>query len=99
MSIHGVCDKCGFIFLLEFGLRCPACVMVERTENVTKAFAPVDTIRTALGIEGLREDDELPGVYHWGESSYVEEDVIPKQVRMPKHEDDQVWELRRLFRL
>ena len=52
MSMQGVCAKCGFVFLLDYGLECPACVLAARAENVRKTFAPVDPLRTALGIHG-----------------------------------------------
>jgi hypothetical protein len=93
--IIATCAQCSFRFDILFGIDCPRC----RTEAVKEAFKPVDALRTALGIKGLYEDAELDGVFHWyqwGESNYQEE--YP-QVRMPKYEDDQIWELRRLFRL
>ena len=54
------CSKCGFRFDILFGLDCPSC----RTEAVKKAFAPIDPLRTALGV-GLTPDPELDGVYHY----------------------------------
>src|SRR5271157_6325819 len=50
--IQGVCDKCGFVFLLEYGLDCPACNMAARAERVAQAFRPIDPLRTAMGIPG-----------------------------------------------
>jgi hypothetical protein len=63
-GIMGRCEKCGHVFDVLLGFNCPACV-AWRTERVREAFAPIDPLRTALGIHGLREDAELDGVWHW----------------------------------
>ncbi len=54
------CSTCGFRFDILFGVGCPRC----RTEAVREAFRPVDSLRTAMGIAGLKPDDELD-VWHW----------------------------------
>jgi hypothetical protein len=132
MPIHAVCNNCGFIFLVEFGLDCPACIMADRAEAVAKTFKPLDSLRTALGIPGLREHPELSDVweYHGDEirwhgkepdNSMSEHEAhqretlrylrgerlctpnsdpaeLPRDMKLPKHADAQIWELRRLFR-
>lgn len=51
-GIVGTCSACGFVFdILENpALTCPAC----RATRIAKTFAPVDPLRTALGIGGKR---------------------------------------------
>ena len=50
MNIAGECKVCGYIFDPTVVGECPAC----RATNVAKAFAPVDPLRTALGVGGKR---------------------------------------------
>ncbi len=49
------CSRCHFQFDTLFGLSCPRCDMTAHTENVRKAYAPIDPLRTALGIKAVRE--------------------------------------------
>lgn len=101
-SIIGTCQKCGYRY--DF-LRsnCPNC----RLQAMQKAFAPIDPLRTALGIQGLREDAELDGVFHWHGEEYPGRLCAPKEsfaeipqgCKMPKSEDGQIYELKRLFKL
>ena len=50
--IKGMCAKCGCIFEINWNhIECPACLAV-RIERVRQAFAPVDALRTAMGIPG-----------------------------------------------
>ena len=79
--LKGTCSTCGFLFLLEYGLSCPACNLADRTERVKRTFAPVDMLRTALamGIETEVVDD--------------------KCFRIPRYEDEQVYQLKRMRKL
>ena len=36
MNDKAVCKKCGFVYLLEYGLECPACILSARTRRLTK---------------------------------------------------------------
>ena len=95
--IIATCSKCGFRFDILFGVACPRC----RAEAVREAFKPVDALRTALGmgvrLHGKLADPEYMRGKGWGEEDWTEE--VPKGCRMPKDEADQIYELRRLFRL
>lgn len=44
--VIGTCATCGFRFDLLFGIDCPRC----RSEHIKSAFAPIDPLRTALGV-------------------------------------------------
>lgn len=112
--MQGTCAKCGFVFLLEHGLDCPACHMATRAERVAKAFKPVDVLRTALGIgtlhtgvdwgspewKGVRARADAAmnqdGTWLVPESAQAE---VPRGCRIPTTEADQVYQLRRLFRI
>jgi hypothetical protein len=113
MSIKGTCAACGFVFLLDFGLNCPACRMTARIEKVKQTFAPINPLRTALGIDkSLREslsdikDKEL-AEWHWhGEQYYRPSDIdkeadaeVPEKCKIPNDKASQIYELRRIFRL
>ncbi len=100
-NITGKCATCGCTFDVLLGIACPSC-------RVRKAFAPLDPLRTALGIQGLREDAELDGVWHyWHGEEYpgrlsapnASPTEMPQGCKMPKSEDAQVYELKRLFKL
>jgi hypothetical protein len=99
-NIIGTCVKCGYALDVLLIGRCPNC----RLQAVAKAFAPVDALRTALGIPGLVEDAELDGVWHWhGEpyeiySRYYQPEV-PRECKVPQGKEAQVYELKRRFRL
>ena len=100
------CAKCGFRFDILFGIGCPKC----RTEAVKQAFAPIDPLRTALGV-GLVPDAELDGVWHWHGEPYkrgkrftgpvklAKDEADPKGCKIPLGDDAQVYELKRRFRL
>jgi hypothetical protein len=94
MSIKGTCAVCGFVFLLEYGLQCPACHMTARVERVRQTFAPIDPLRTALAVhlntEGYR--------WHGGTRVYDVLEDTP-EYHIPTTEADQVYQLRRLFRI
>ena len=94
------CAKCHFRFDILFGVDCPQC----RTEAVKQAFAPLDPLRTALGV-GLVSDTELEGVWHWHGApdkhfeNKTEQAEVPRDCKMPKDEAAQIYELKRRFRL
>jgi hypothetical protein len=84
------CAQCGFRFDILLGVDCPRC----RTESVKKAFAPLDALRTALAVKGVRWHGEE---YYRPEPEQTEE--TPRGLRIPLGEAAQVYELRRMFRL
>ena len=86
-SIIAACARCGFRFDPLLGLGCPRC----RIEAVKVAFAPLDSLRTALAIKGIR--------WHGEEPSYVPEQEDDKKFRIPKGERAQIWELKRMRKL
>jgi hypothetical protein len=66
-------------------------------ESVKRAFRPVDELRTALGEQGVHwHGDE--GYYH-NPVQAEDETEVPRGCKLPLYEDDQVYQLRRLFRL
>lgn len=133
------CIKCHFRYDVLFGLSCPRC----RTLAVQKAFSPLDSLRTALGIygkEGVNEmlnpfqknsfrpshtcidHPNLPcdaceftdtfsealakrGVRRHGEEYYRPslmrefEPETPRDCKVPLGEANQIYQLKRLFRL
>lgn len=99
--IIATCSACSFRFDILFGTDCPRC----RTEAVKKAFAPVDALRTALGV-GLTPDPELEGVWHWHGEPYMrgsqfteaQEAEVPRDCFMPVDDAEQVYYLRLMFR-
>ena len=99
-SIIGTCEKCGHKFDVLLGFNCPAC-------RVRKAFAPIDSLRTAMGIQGLSMDAELDGVWHWHGKEVGDfyrgmqqaETEVPRECKIPQGEEAQVYELKRRFRL
>jgi hypothetical protein len=104
-NIIGTCAKCGYALDVLLIGRCPNC----RLQAVAKAFAPVDAIRTALGIPGLIEDAELDGVYHWHDGmnsgdfyrrmQQAEAEETPRECKIPQDKATQIYELKRRFRL
>jgi hypothetical protein len=114
MSIKGTCAACGFVFLLDFGLNCPACRMTARIEKVKQTFAPIDPLRTALGIERLSDtvsqlDKVEAAQWYWhGTTDYpgrlcapnkIEKTEVPEKCKIPNDKASQIYELRRIFRL
>ena len=83
-NVVGTCSTCGFRFDLLLGTACPNCYLIERIKRVTEAFAPLDPLRTALGVGLMTE---------------AEPEDTPGDLRIPKDEPGQIYELRRLFRL
>ena len=96
--IQGICSKCGFVFLLEYGLNCPVCSMAARADRVAQAFAPLDPLRTATGV---RMDIDATLGYRWHGDDYQPKDSVevPRGCKIPKTTEDQVYQLKRLFRL
>ena len=93
MSIKGTCAVCGFVFLLEYGLQCPACHMTARVERVRQTFAPIDPLRTALAVHLNTEG------YQWHGTAWTYEETPDNpKYRIPQDEAEQIWQLRRLFR-
>ena len=109
----GQCKDCGYIcelgeMLERYG--CPAC----RATRVAKAFAPVDALRTAMGILHTNVDWQSAewkdvkaradaamnqdGTWQGVEEPEQTEDT-PRGLRMPKGDAAQCYELRRMFRL
>jgi hypothetical protein len=99
--ITGRCNTCGYIFDVTNSLDCPAC----RAARVAAAFRPVDSLRTALGIAGKRPKDsqewssrdELGAWYD--KTQEAESEDTPRDCKMPQDESEQVYQLRRWFRL
>ena len=104
-NIIGTCAKCGYALDVLLIGKCPNC----RLQAVAKAFAPVDALRTALGIPGLIEDAELDGVYHWHDGmnsgdfyrrmQQAEAEVDDKQFRIPQDKAEQIYQLKRMRKL
>lgn|ERR1035437_4943779 len=98
--IIATCANCGFRFDVLFGVGCPQC----RTEAVKQAFAPLDPLRTALGV-GLVPDAVLEDVWHWHGEPYkrvqdeFSRELEPRGCKMPKGAAAQVYELKRLRKL
>ena len=111
----GQCKDCGNWSLLDemweaYG--CPVC----RAARVAKAFAPIDPLRTALGIGTLHTNVDW-GSAEWkgvkGRADAVlrmnqdgtwlmpeaEQTEVPRNCKIPKTTEDQVYQLRRIFRL
>ena len=110
MSIQGTCKDCGFTFLLEFGVDCPRCNLAERTERVKRIFAPVDPLRTALGMGYQSVTDRGWEHYRGMTFSNLEVDgklveaygtavVDDKAFGIPKYAEQQIWELKRMRKL
>jgi hypothetical protein len=77
------CARCSFRFDTIFGLWCPRC----RTEAVRETFRPVDELRTALAC------------FHDQVEELISAEDYPRDYRLPKGEDAQIYELKRRFRL
>src|ERR1019366_5805983 len=101
--VTGRCNVCGYIFDVTNSLDCPAC----RAARVAKAFRPVDSLRTALGVSGQRRKDaeewsrmreEIQWGYYRPESFNEEPEETPSGLRIPQDEAEQIYQLRRLFR-
>ena len=89
------CARCHFRFDILLGTDCPNCRMIAvqttfRPRN-PEDYAKLDFLRSKLAEQGVR--------WHGEEPSYVPEQVDDKKFRIPKTEADQVYLLRRLFRL
>jgi hypothetical protein len=100
--IIATCSSCGFRFDVLFGISCPAC----RTESVKKAFAPVDALRTALGMPGsfrvTKEGYVIPldgNLSDYLGDTHGDTEDTPAGCRIPADDKAQVYELRRRFRL
>ena len=101
-NIIGTCSKCGYALDVLLIGRCPNC----RLQAMQKAFAPLDPLRTALGM-GLVPDAELDGVWHWhaevGEfyrrMRQAEPEVDDKQFRIPQDKAEQIYQLKRMRKL
>ena len=105
--ITGRCNVCGYIFDVTNSLDCPAC----RAARVAKAFRPVDSLRTALGVSGQRPKDaeewsRMREEIQWGyyrpslwDSIDKAEAEVPKGCKMPQDDAAQIYELKRRFRL
>jgi DNA-directed RNA polymerase subunit RPC12/RpoP len=109
----GQCKDCGNTFLLDemweaYG--CPVC----RMARVAKAFKPIDPLRTALGIGTLHTNidwgsPEWRGVKARADAAMnqdgtwnapeEEQTEVPRNCKIPKTAEDQVYQLKRLFRL
>ncbi len=101
--IIATCQTCGFRFDVIFGLDCPAC----RKQAVAEAFRPVDPLRTALGIWGTKLDSTIelrlnlegPKYYRAEKYNWEAPEEVPEGCKMPTDEAEQIYQLRRLFRL
>src|ERR1019366_6202454 len=90
---------------------CPVC----RAARVAKAFKPVDVLRTALGVLNTGIDwqsaewkgvkaraDEAMRMHSdgtWHVSDAEQDAEVPRGCKMPKMAEEQVYQLRRMFRL
>jgi hypothetical protein len=102
-NIIGTCAKCGYALDVLLIGRCPNC----RLQAMQKAFAPIDPLRTALGM-GLVPDAELDGVWHWHGAEVgefyrrlrqAEAEETPRECKIPQDKATQIYELKRRFRL
>ena len=89
------CARCHFRFDILLGTDCPNCRMIAvqttfRPRN-PEDYAKLDFLRLKLAEQGIR--------WHGEEPSYVSEQEDDKKFRIPKTAEDQVYQLRRLFRL
>ena len=97
MQGQGVCAKCGFVFLLDYGLECPNCRMIAvqttfRPRN-PEDYAKLDFLRSKLAEQGVRwHGEDMRGTIYESEPDEA-------KYRIPKGEANQIYELRRLFRL
>lgn len=96
MSLKAICAACGFIFDLSYGVSCPACRLAARIENVKQTFSPIDSLRTALGVSGIRPRDSEE--YYRRLNPQQEEPEEFDVCIIPKYEEEQIWQLKRLFR-
>ena len=108
--IVGICSTCGFVYSLQSGKPCPAC-MALRIERVRETFKPIDMLRTALGVSGQRPKDaeewsRMREEIQWGyyrpslwDSIDKAEAEVPKGCKMPQDDAAQIYELKRRFRL
>ena len=92
-NVVGTCSTCGFRFDLLLGTACPNCYLIERIKRVTEAFAPLDPLRTALGLRKSL-DNAMQGL-----EDLINTEDTSVDLRIPKDEPGQIYELRRLFRL
>ena len=88
------CARCHFRFDILLGTDCPNCRMIA----VQTTFRPrnpedytLEFLRSKLAEQGI--------CWHGEEPSYVPEQEDDKKFRIPKTAEDQVYQLRRLFRL
>lgn len=99
--ITGRCNTCGYIFDVTNSLDCPAC----RAARVAAAFRPINPLRTALGVSGQRPKDShewssRDELGAWLDRSNIQEpEDTPSDLRIPQDEAEQVYELKRRFRL
>lgn len=103
--VIATCATCGFRFDMLLGTGCPKC----RTEAVKKAFAPIDSLRTALGVlqfedqKGIRLHGKLAEKEFYrrvqNDPEAEEQTETPEGCKMPIDEAAQIYELRRMFRL
>jgi hypothetical protein len=105
------CAKCHFRFDILFGVDCPQC----RTEAVREAFKPVDLLRTALGMgytdavrnldkvdvtpKGMPEGIRWHGPYYRQYAPAEQAEPLPEDMKMPKGEAAQIYELKRMRKL
>jgi hypothetical protein len=91
-NIIVTCSVCGCKFdALYFDMGCPVC----RARRVAKTFAPVDVLRTAMGIGGVHLHGKLAEM----QVEQPEGDPDDPKYRLPIGEDNQVYTLKRWFRL
>jgi hypothetical protein len=83
------CIVCNFRFDALLGFDCPSC----RKARVQATFKPLDALRTADAM--LRWHGDKPS---WLNAP-VETEDLPEDCNMPKYEDEQVYQLKRMFRL
>ena len=101
--ITGMCRTCGYIFDVTSSLDCPAC----RAARVARAFRPIDPLRTALGISGKRPRDsqewssreELGAWFDQANVDPATEPEVPRGCKIPQDEAEQIYQLKRWFRL
>lgn len=93
MNIAGECKVCGHIYDMTTTVGCPAC----RALRVAEMFKPIDPLMTALGagyeyMRGSRYTGRLC-------TPDGQDSQVPEGCKMPQYADDQIYELRRMFRL
>lgn len=103
------CSTCGYVFDMLNFQHCPACLEVRR-QAVQEAFRPLNPLRTALGTmpgsfrvtkagHVVPLDGSLEGYLdEAGDTMESVEALRREGLRIPRSAQEQIWQLRRLFR-